>query len=82
MAAYVLDNKVPPQSLQDVGASFVPNSEISHLELKGGVIEIVLGVKGAADRRVRWRLDPDRGWVCEARDLQPQYTPAGCKPAG
>ena len=82
VAAYVLENKVPPQSLQDVGASFVPNSEISHLELKGGVIELVLGVKGAADRRVRWRLDPDRGWVCEARDLQPQYTPPGCKPAG
>jgi hypothetical protein len=65
----------------DVGASFVPNSEVSHLELKGGVIELVLGVQGAADRRVRWRLDPTQGWVCEARDLQPQYTPPGCRVA-
>jgi hypothetical protein len=81
VAAYIAENKVPPQTLQDVGASFVPNSEISHLDLKGAVIEVVLGVKGAADRRVRWRLDPARGWVCEARDLQPQYTPPGCKPA-
>ena len=24
---------------------------------------------------------PTRGWVCEARDLQVQYTPPGCKPA-
>ena len=81
VAAYVAENKVPPQTLQDVGSTFVPNSEVSHLELKGAVIELVLGVRGAADRRVRWRLDPDRGWVCEARDLQPQYTPPGCKPA-
>ena len=81
VAAYVAENKVPPQTLQDVGATFVPNSEVSHLELKGAVIELVLGVSGAADRRVRWRLDPDRGWVCEARDLQVQYTPPGCKPA-
>ncbi len=81
VAAYVAENKVPPQTLQDVGATFVPNSEVSHLELKGAVIELVLGVSGAADRRVRWRLDPDRGWVCEARDLQLQYTPPGCKPA-
>jgi hypothetical protein len=82
VSAYVLQHKVPPQSLQDVGASFVPNSEISHLALKGGVIELVLGVRGAADRRLRWRLDPERGWVCEARDLQPQYTPPGCRLAG
>ncbi len=81
VAAYVAENKVPPQTLQDVGATFVANSEVSHLELKGAVIEIVLGVRGAADRRVRWRLDPERGWVCEARDLQPQYTPPGCRPA-
>ena len=81
VATYVAEHRVPPQSLQDVGASFVPNSEISHLELKGGVIELVLGIRGAADRRVRWRLDPQRGWVCEARDLQPQYTPPGCLPA-
>ncbi|MFT3819462.1 MAG: protein kinase [Rubrivivax sp.] len=81
VSAYVLEHQVPPQTLDDVGASFVPNSEISHLELKGGVIELVLGVAGAADRRLRWRLDPERGWVCEARDLQPQYTPAGCAPA-
>ncbi|MFN0187034.1 MAG: serine/threonine protein kinase, partial [Aquabacterium sp.] len=81
VAAYIAENKVPPQTLKDVGATFVPNSEVSHLELKGAVIELVLGVRGAADRRVRWRLDPDRGWVCEARDLQPQYTPPGCKAA-
>ncbi|MFO1330110.1 MAG: protein kinase [Rubrivivax sp.] len=78
VAAYVADHRVPPQSLQDVGVNFVANSEVSHLELKGGVIELVLAVKGAAGRRLRWRLDPARGWVCEARDLQPQYTPAGC----
>jgi serine/threonine protein kinase len=81
VAAYVAEHRVPPQTLQDVGITFVPNSEISHLELKGGVIELVLGVRGAADRRVRWRLDPQKGWVCEARDLQPQYTPSGCTPA-
>lgn len=81
VAGYVAEQKVPPQSLQDVGATFVPNTEISNLELKGGVIELVLRVRGAAGRRVRWRLDPDRGWVCEARDLQPQYTPEHCAKA-
>lgn len=82
VAGYVADHQVPPQTLQDVGASFVPNSEVRSLELKGGVIELVLAVKGADGRRVRWRLDPAQGWVCEARDLQPQYTPPGCRPAG
>ena len=53
VAAYVTEHRVPPQSLQDLGYTFIPNSEISRLELKGGVIELVLGVKGAADRRVR-----------------------------
>jgi len=81
VAAYIAENKVPPQSLQDVGTRFVADSELNHLELKGGVIEVVLAVRGAAGRRLRWRLDPDQGWVCEARDLPPQYTPAGCRPA-
>jgi hypothetical protein len=79
VAAYVAEHRVPPQTLQDVGATFVANSEISHLELKGGVIELVLAVKGASGRRLRWRLDPTQGWVCEARDLQAHYTPPGCR---
>ena len=46
VAAYVTEHRVPPQSLQDLGYTFIPNSEISRLELKGGVIELVLGVRG------------------------------------
>jgi serine/threonine protein kinase len=81
VAAYIAENKVPPQSLQDVGTSFVANSELRQLELKGAVIEVVLGVRGVIGRRLRWRLDPQQGWVCEARDLPVQYTPPGCRPA-
>ncbi|MBK7062961.1 MAG: protein kinase [Rubrivivax sp.] len=78
VAAYVAEHQVPPQTLQDVGASFVPNSELRDLQLKAGVIDLVLAVKGASGRRLRWRLDPTQGWVCESRDLPPQYTPPGC----
>lgn len=78
VAAYVADHRVPPQSLQDVGVSFVANSEVRHLEMKGGVIELVLAVKGADGRRLRWRLDPQRGWICESRDLPAHYTPPDC----
>lgn len=78
VAAYLAEHRVPPQSLQDVGVSFVANSELRHLEIKAGVVEAVLAVKGADGRRLRWRLDPQQGWVCESRDLPPQLTPDGC----
>ena len=52
LAAYVAEHQVPPQTLQDVGASFVPNSELRDLQLKAGVIDLVLAVKGASGRRL------------------------------
>lgn len=79
VAAYVASHGVPPQSWDDLEAPFVPDSEIKHLALKAGVIEIVLGVSGAEDRRLRWRLGAGGTWVCEALDIEAPYTPEECR---
>lgn len=60
---------------------FTPNSELRSVELRPGGLEVVLALKAVDGRRLRWRLDAERRWVCEAVDLPPRFTPASCEAA-
>jgi serine/threonine protein kinase len=60
---------------------FTPNAEVKNVELRPSGLEVVLGLSETDGRRLRWRLDGQGRWSCEAVDLPLQYAPARCQPA-
>lgn len=75
------ENGVAPSDI-DLDLRHTPDKELTELQVRAGAIEMVLAVPGVSSRRIRWRQTPpgSGAWVCEARDLEPQFTPSTCVP--
>lgn len=78
---YQRQNGMSPSDA-DLDIRHVPDKELVELQVRVGTIEMVLAVSGASNRRIRWRQQPpgSGAWLCEARDLEPQFTPSVCVP--
>lgn len=73
---YQAAHGVPP-SAEDLGFVDQPSSETRAIEVKAGVVDVVLAVPGAEGRRVRWRREGP-SWTCESVDLAPRHLPSAC----